>query len=606
MFRFNKRLLLNLLIISIFIGCIIFLVFLIFNEENQIFENVCNSRKKFDQMLILIPIILTIFLYLNKKSSFNENPINPFCKQNRFITSLIFLDIFYKILNIFNLSIIQIKLDFKNSSEIINYIQGNLNLKILKDQLLIGFFFKILDLFIISVDYYPILVCIGFKSIFFPFNLGCFVYLVFKFIHRFLKEIICKPEANFDIDIWAHQFILFLICIIFMLKILPLKNKKKEPSNEIMYTKIVFKKYKNVSFLNKFYQYKKFYRYSNQFVLTNGLTIFIISYTTYKLSANSYKIVNSCAKLAKSIALNGILLVNETLSGKKIISNSHYNIFGFIENLSEIFQQIMTSTIITTYLLSLSQLFLGMLAYKNHVLEAYQGKYEAIPNPNQLDNSKIISASVNFSGFKIAYCLWGYTNLLFFTLIIIIIIRLFLGFNTLFALMAKILVPWIGFFFFKKYTIQTIASLVLTDSRKKLSLKNRKLYFLINYFTFFLNCFLTWFVCFMRFFGSFFVGIFFAFRLDHSVYCRKFEKRDPGFMSYASFIHMEICMSHPIKLAFCELVTTISAKKKTSRLRNKWFLIYTLINNPVLVMYRKKINKRNLKKIDNLSVILAK
>lgn len=553
-------------------------------------ENVCNCGKNFDQKKILIPISLTLFFYFNKKISFNETPMNPFCKQNRCMTSLIFLDYFYQILNLLNLSIIEIKLNFENASEIINRTRDILNTKILQDKLLLGFLLRILDLIIICVDYYPVLICIGFQSNFFFAKLACFVYLVFKFAHGFFKEVVCSSQTYFSIDTYTHQLITFLITITFMFKILFSKSNDNKISNELLYTKKIFKKYKKVSFLNKFYAYNKFYRFPNQFVLTNILTIFLTSYTTFKLSSNSNKIVNSCAKFAKIVALNGLLLVNENWSEKKIPSN--LNIFGFIENLSEICQQIITNTIIITYLVSLSQIFMAIRAYKNHVLEAYQGKYDTIPAPSQMTNSKIISASVHFSGFKIAYCLWGYINLLFFTFIFVIIIKFFFSFKNLFVLMAKLLLPCIAFYFFKRYIIRSMASLVLTDSKKKLGLKNKKLYFLINYFAFFLNCFMTWFVCFMRFFGSFFVGIFFAFRLDHSVYCRKLEKKDPGFMSYVSFIHMEICLSHPIKLAFCELVSEIPAKKKNTKFKNKWFLIYTLIKNPVLISYRKKISKK--------------
>ncbi|RNA13233.1 stimulated by retinoic acid protein 6 -like protein [Brachionus plicatilis] len=299
----------------------------------------------------------------------------------------------------------------------------------------------------------------------------------------FLKEIICSQMASFDLELWTHQFLIFLAAIIFMLKIFKLKNIKKSPSNEFLYTKQILCKQKSSPIFSNFYQYNKFYRFPKQFIITNSIAIFLINHASYKLYKNSQTFIATCVKFVNI----GLLF----LSGEKNLKPD-LNLINLIENLSKIFHQIIITSIIIAYLVSLGQIFLEIRAYKSRVLRAYGGIHEKVLGPNQLANSKIISASIHFSGYKIAYCLWGYTNL-----------------------------------------------------------------------------------------------------LDNSVYSRKMEKIDPGFISYASFVHMEVYMSHPIKLAFCQIVGINSKKGKVLKFRNKWFLFYSLIKNPQLKNYRKKCNMKN-------------
>ena len=63
-----------------------------------------------------------------------------------------------------------------------------------------------------------------------------------------------------------------------------------------------------------------------------------------------------------------------------------------------------------------------------------------------------------------------------------------------------------------------------------------------------------------------------------------------GFISYVTFIHMEVSQTHPVKIAFCEYLNrslddTSYTKNKT--VRNKWHLICMLQKNPHLRKHRK-------------------
>ena len=84
-------------------------------------------------------------------------------------------------------------------------------------------------------------------------------------------------------------------------------------------------------------------------------------------------------------------------------------------------------------------------------------------------------------------------------------------------------------------------------------------------------------------------------RLDYSIFGRFLERTDMGFISYVTFIHMDVNQSHPVKTAFCELLQkSLKSKRNKSSLnsrsktiRNKWFVAITLANNQRLKNQRK-------------------
>jgi hypothetical protein len=75
---------------------------------------------------------------------------------------------------------------------------------------------------------------------------------------------------------------------------------------------------------------------------------------------------------------------------------------------------------------------------------------------------------------------------------------------------------------------------------------------------------------------------------------RHMELRDIGFVSFVTFLHMEVNQTHPVKLVFCSLLVKASQSRfsKTRSIsnvyRNKWLLAYTLIKNPALIKQRKE------------------
>jgi hypothetical protein len=179
--------------------------------------------------------------------------------------------------------------------------------------------------------------------------------------------------------------------------------------------------------------------------------------------------------------------------------------------------------------------------------------------------------------------------------VLIIVLRFLIKFYFIAENLAKIVLPILTIYLFKRILIWYLCRYFLVNNRphKTFFLKNRKLYFILNHFNFFFDCFLGSFVCFMRMAKSSMAALFFMPRLDYSIFGRYLERTDMGFISYVTFIHMEVNQTHPIKLAFCQIAKqSLKDNKKYDktwlRVRNRWALAITLHNNPFLKKERKK------------------
>jgi hypothetical protein len=206
--------------------------------------------------------------------------------------------------------------------------------------------------------------------------------------------------------------------------------------------------------------------------------------------------------------------------------------------------------------------------------------------------------------------------------VFLIVIKFLIQFYFITENLAKVILPIVTIFLFKRIIIWYLSRFFLTNkSHRMMILKNHRMYYLLNHFNFFFDCFLGSFVCIVRMVKSAIAAIFFMPRLDYSIFGRFLEHTDMGFISYVTFIHMEVNQTHPIKLAFCELLEEslylndedeeleTKASKYVPRnlqARNRWFVAYTLIMNPFLKKKRKRYlaSHRVLTKTESLEQFL--
>lgn len=210
--------------------------------------------------------------------------------------------------------------------------------------------------------------------------------------------------------------------------------------------------------------------------------------------------------------------------------------------------------------------------------------------------------------------MWGYYALFIMMIVVVSILKLVFKVFIVVEYLAKIVLPILTIFLFKKLIIWYIIKFFLANSsRKRLALRNKKLYLVLNHFNFFFDCFLMTFVCFTRIVFSALAALFYMPRLDYSIYGRHLERKDMGFISFVSFVHMEVNQTHPVKLVFCELMLKALKEKNHDdgnklrvRCRNKWKVLYTLIKNPNLKKQRKLHLAKYKSKIETLVYFLKR
>ncbi|CAF0764307.1 unnamed protein product [Brachionus calyciflorus] len=378
----------------------------------------------------------------------------------------------------------------------------------------------------------------------------------------------------------------------------PQMRQGDKVDNELKYTKNLFKKQKPISFfknlISKYvYENRRYFRYSKEFINTNMIAFILLYYITCLIIRKSSIIVSISSRLV-ILVINFIFeLGAETEMAYMLPGNRQ--IKAFISSLhNEISFFIIMACCITTSIY-VTQLLLGIRSFHTNVLNGYRGVYENIPSPKKLSNGDIALSSLHYSGYTIGYMLWGYLILFEISLVMILVVKVLIHFYFIAENLAKIILPILTIYLLKRILMWYLCSYLVSDSNsmtQQFVLKNKKFYFILNHFNFFFDCFLGSFVCFVRMAKSSLAALFFMPRLDYSIFGGFLESKDMGFLSYVSFIHMEVNQTHPVKLAFCELMrlTQIepnTTNKKSKLRRNKWFLLYTLMKNPNLRRLRK-------------------
>lgn len=301
-----------------------------------------------------------------------------------------------------------------------------------------------------------------------------------------------------------------------------------------------------------------------------------------------------------------VKLANKTDDFMLIMDSYAQDFFNYVDGIIE------TACICTTLIYAL-QILIFIREYRKHVVNAYRGIYTQIPPPSSFSNVRIVSGSIRFSGYSIGYLLWGYSLLFNFMIVCTLILRLVFSHPLIYESILQIVLPVITIFLFKKLIVWLVSYhclVVSSRSDRRLELRNKKLHLLLNHFNFFFDCLTISFVCLVRVLTAVVLSLFYMSRLDCSIYGRHMERNDMGYISFLTFLHMEVNQTHPIKLVFCELL--LSSKKdpnnnnSNSNARKRWHLAYTLIFNPHLKKARKHYNSVNVTRVERFDQFIRR
>ncbi|XP_052227883.1 stimulated by retinoic acid gene 6 protein-like isoform X1 [Dreissena polymorpha] len=150
------------------------------------------------------------------------------------------------------------------------------------------------------------------------------------------------------------------------------------------------------------------------------------------------------------------------------------------------------------------------------------------------------------------------------------------------------------------------------DAHRPLAINNRVVYDVFAFLMVFINASIGLVQVLKRIFVSVIYGVFLIARMDRSLLLSGYETMDACYTSYIGMILMDVSHNHPVMRVFCRMVHDTMASKtslhtmvtenptyarskgsthlgrSTTLAKRRWFLVYTLIQNPDIQKYRVK------------------
>lgn len=370
------------------------------------------------------------------------------------------------------------------------------------------------------------------------------------------------------------------------------------------------------------YRRKQNFRYSARILSLMLIGIFVI----YKVTLETIVLVTSILKLTE----DGFDILFDKIGKEDQPDDDEYTstfraiamlLYYLIINGRICFLVAMSLACVTSALTILNMLS----SYRSTLFELYRGDTTHIPHRSTRSNSSLLIGSMRYAGYQVAYIAWGlvihFMILFIVALAVCIVITLIqVGYyQWLLRLLAK---AWPALMMTIIVMItQTIVSkfAFLQEKGEFLALNNRRVLFSFTFFMFFYNIFVGFLSCLLRIIKSIGIGAAMLPRLDNSVLPRRFQMFDPGFANYCGFMHVETTHTHPVMLVFLRLllltnqtddddnkssgpsdstaIVSVDMNEKDkemqmfgrsgSKARTRWFLFYTLQNNPSLRTHRK-------------------
>lgn len=290
-----------------------------------------------------------------------------------------------------------------------------------------------------------------------------------------------------------------------------------------------------------------------------------------------------------------------------------------VQELITVAKGVWVATILPASLTCVTYLFHILACYRKHMKRLWAGDKCFLPlkfrDPSP---SESVAAIARYSGWQIAYILWGYLvihvmqglcgMMIMYGLVLPIthhrglemLQRLGLGLLTIAIVVGlMILQVWIATSFFLQPKLGT------ADKQKPLALNNRKAFHNFNYFLFFYNVLLGLGACLSRLLISCILGTWLIARIDRTIMQSGYERADMGFSAWVGMLYVDHYHTNPVLVSFCHTLITGHNERKLQkttkywclgqsagphisvRSRTRWLLLQTLINNPRLTILRK-------------------
>eukprot|EP00057_Strongylocentrotus_purpuratus_P004379 XP_003728574.1 PREDICTED: stimulated by retinoic acid gene 6 protein homolog [Strongylocentrotus purpuratus] len=258
---------------------------------------------------------------------------------------------------------------------------------------------------------------------------------------------------------------------------------------------------------------------------------------------------------------------------------------------------------ILAFVIAVTNSFFTLRNYRNHTRSLWIGDYSL--TYIQQTPPRVVVSALKFSGYTIAFLITGFIVLQVMLWAIFFVLSLLFQSGLFVMLMRNY---WLHpvMFLFLYIALQIVARCVLLQANEDgaLVLKNLHLFHIITFFYIFLSVLLGIVGCIFRILKAAVVGLVLIGRVDQCLLVRGFERFDRGYMAYRGYLTLEVSMTHPVLVTFCQLLcrsnnerkykpegecttemgdsAAPSPSRKRRIARNRWLVAYTLIRNPQL------------------------
>ncbi|XP_032068883.1 stimulated by retinoic acid gene 6 protein-like isoform X2 [Thamnophis elegans] len=261
-----------------------------------------------------------------------------------------------------------------------------------------------------------------------------------------------------------------------------------------------------------------------------------------------------------------------------------------------------------------------LVCYRRQIKLLRAGKrYLLVSESMKVSSAQSVVALSKFISFQVAYIMWGYLIMhlvqwLFgMILMYILILPMIHGeWMELLNQWGTVILTYVIVLVIKKMQVLAGARFFLqpkmspTDSQKPLALDNRRVFVNFSYFLFFHSVVIGLTSCLMRLARSIILGVWMVGRIDRPVMPKGYEQCDAGYTVWIGMLFLDHYHTNPILVCFCQILCDKYKQKRlsadsyssvytlleivprvSSKARIRWFLLYTLLNNPTIQKARK-------------------
>uniref|UniRef100_A0A2K6L2A5 Stimulated by retinoic acid gene 6 protein-like n=1 Tax=Rhinopithecus bieti TaxID=61621 RepID=A0A2K6L2A5_RHIBE len=271
-------------------------------------------------------------------------------------------------------------------------------------------------------------------------------------------------------------------------------------------------------------------------------------------------------------------------------------VFLQVKELISVTKGVWVATILPASLTCVSYLFHILVCYRKHIKRLRAGDKHFLPlkfhNPA---SSASVVAIARYSGWQIAYILWGY--------LIIHVVQSLCGMAIMYGLVLPIVhnqglemlqglgigILTISIFVGLMILQMCIAAsfflqpkLGTADKQKPLALNNRKAFHNFNYFLFFYNVLLGLGACLSRLLISCLLGTWLIARIDRTIMQNGYEGADMGFSAWIGMLYVDHYHTNPVLVSFCHILIANHKEKKLQQTTKYWCLNHSAGNGSCL------------------------